>query len=1278
MSPGWVFLAALLAVSLLAMDPARADNTQHVTCSPACEQSFVRGCMMEKVAPRYDACRSRLDAGNLTNCIEPKCADTPWMNYASIAHPGFATQCSQECEASFIRVCLNVTAENASSYLGYDECRRRIDTDLVTSAAQLATDNALKGCFAGCNDTAAMRISKRLACSAEVTNANDDPFHQDACTIVERATISTVTKMEWSYVFNRAIEQNCFPQTQDFAREATAPTFTDATHGWRPTSALEGRYQDLPGQTTCKRCKPGDVPTLDRTTCVIDVRWVIPFLAGLVFLCGFLAWRIYRRAKYSQKYTVVKFGKQRCCARRSRLDFPRRSRFSRRDVAEGAKLGNGAFGEVNQGTLQVGKATLRIAVKHVLESKATDAQREDTIVECRLQCEFESPFLVKCFGFATGPGAGDFSILLELMDIGDLPRYMESVVDGGGRIPEATRLRWMIEIASALEYMHASNLIHADLAARNLCLYHSKTGVSCKVTDFGLSHSIDPKDRTYMLPFGGSVPFHWTAPECLPCDANFADIYSSSGGSGGSRSSANTVLRLTTANDVWAFGVTLWEIEGLAANGKLNEPFEGVLHKDLYDSLSTKKAKLEFKFRCHDKTIDTFSKPADIATESCLRVRPWARATMADIRRRFQAATLCDAVSWEQDDVHKWLDRMGAPRVDDADLWDIDSYELLMSEILNDVNRPDYMAELKESMDNDELFALSGRLQGELAGLVELVTFLDGDTCPKGYLTGHPDRFAWLTKRDNAGAKKLRTKSGGSGSSSTRPSSPSIYDPARADNTHHATCSPACEQSFVRGCMMEKVAPRYDACRSRLDAGNLTNCIEPKCADTPWMNYASIAHPGFATQCSQECEASFIRVCLNVTAESASSYLGYDECRRRIDTDLVTPAAQLATDNALKGCFAGCNDTAAMRISKRLACSAEATNANDDVFHQDACTVVERATISTVTKMEWSYVFNRACICHTEASQGTDLKIFQIRLAGDHQGNKCWVCDRSHKQMTGNEAYGIGKTTYEELLRASYYVMDARKLLQTDVLREELALNLVKAIDGSAFLQQENASNLAMQSYYGDCIRCYKGKAGEDGNTAQSSEAASCRDCDAGRYQDQQGEITCKACPAGQFQPVFANDYVESLISVRAGEHGGSCTCPDGQVYWVGDEGNDCRSLACFNGGTPGECHLYAGNWSYNSVTNIEEGAKLGNGAFGEVNQGTMQVGKASVRIAVKHVLAAKATDAQRKDTIVECRLQCELESPFVVKCFGFATGPGPDDFSILLELMDLGDLPSY
>lgn len=51
-----------------------------------------------------------------------------------------------------------------------------------------------------------------------------------------------------------------------------------------------------------------------------------------------------------------------------------------------------------------------------------------------------------------------------------------------------------------------------------------------------------------------------------------------------------------------------------------------------------------------------------------------------------------------------------------------------------------------------------------------------------------------------------------------------------------------------------------------------------------------------------------------------------------------------------------------------------------------------------------------------------------------------------------------------------------------------------------------------------------------------------------------------------------------------AGGWGGSCTCPDGQIYQVGDNRNGCISLAC-NGGSSGGCNRLSGAWSGYRVT---------------------------------------------------------------------------------------------
>lgn len=53
---------------------------------------------------------------------------------------------------------------------------------------------------------------------------------------------------------------------------------------------------------------------------------------------------------------------------------------------------------------------------------------------------------------------------------------------------------------------------------------------------------------------------------------------------------------------------------------------------------------------------------------------------------------------------------------------------------------------------------------------------------------------------------------------------------------------------------------------------------------------------------------------------------------------------------------------------------------------------------------------------------------------------------------------------------------------------------------------------------------------------------------------------------------------------VHIGSWGGSCTCPDGSVYQVGDNMNHCGSLACV-GGVSGSCQRSFGPWAQRKVT---------------------------------------------------------------------------------------------
>ena len=77
-------------------------------------------------------------------------------------------------------------------------------------------------------------------------------------------------------------------------------------------------------------------------------------------------------------------------------------------------------------------------------------------------------------------------------------------------------------------------------------------------------------------------------------------------------------------------------------------------------------------------------------------------------------------------------------------------------------------------------------------------------------------------------------------------------------------------------------------------------------------------------------------------------------------------------------------------------------------------------------------------------------------------------------------------------------------------------------------------------------------------------------------------------------------NVIDWTMGTPIGVWGGSCTCPDGRIYQVGDEGNMCWSVAC-EGGVQGECNEDEGGWSFRKV--VCEPAPERRTGVGNVNQ---------------------------------------------------------------------------
>ena len=368
---------------------------------------------------------------------------------------------------------------------------------------------------------------------------------------------------------------------------------TETCHGEFPYKNFPENDDGVPGDPFCSvELLQGGIPIASESAVPAIIGGIISciILLGIFVSVGCWRWNtIEKRKENISKMAIAMQGDYANEPLRPTNIKPNLARFrivKEEELRKGGILGYGAFGTVFKGVWVPEGDNVKIPVAIKVLREGTGNENE-ILEEAKIMATVEHPNLLHLIAVCM---TSQMMLVTQLMPLGCLLDYVRNNKDKIGSKP---LLNWCTQIARGMAHLEDMRLVHRDLAARNV-LVQSPNCV--KITDFGLAKLLNLNEDEYKA-HGGKMPIKWLALECI------------------------SQRVFTHKSDVWAFGVTCWEL--FTYGGR---PYENVKVHDVHDLLA-KGERLSQPAMC---SIDVY-----MLMVKCWMLEPESRPSFKDLAEEF-------------------------------------------------------------------------------------------------------------------------------------------------------------------------------------------------------------------------------------------------------------------------------------------------------------------------------------------------------------------------------------------------------------------------------------------------------------------------------------------------------------------------------------------------------------------------------------------------------------------------------------------------------------------